>query len=116
MGMNNWDGKDGINRIGGGIDITLSNDPARIGHIFGDRPGHIPDTPENRELLERVANNPDNYKGRDKWENDWYAADNPNGSQTWVEVRDGEIRNGGINNPPLPWNTNTGYKNSDRPF
>ena len=43
----------------------LSSKPPQLKHMFADRPGHLPDTPENRALLESVANNPNNYLGTD---------------------------------------------------
>ncbi|HEX5343116.1 MAG TPA: hypothetical protein VFX55_11525 [Duganella sp.] len=33
-------------------------DDTRARHIFSGKPGHIPDTPDNRRLLEDVANDP----------------------------------------------------------
>jgi hypothetical protein len=39
---------------------------AQFKHVFRKDPGHLQDTPENRELLCRVAANPASYKGTDK--------------------------------------------------
>ena len=69
-------------------------------HIFRDRKqgGHfIEDTPENRQKLIDTASNPDNYKKTDEWGKDIYAETQPDGTEIWVEVKDGQIRNGGIN-------------------
>ena len=43
--------------------------------IFGDRPGHLPDTPANRQRLVDVANDRDNYRGVDKYGNKWFVED-----------------------------------------
>ena len=80
------------------------------GHIFRDAEGHIPDTPENRALLEDVANDSANFRGTDKYGNEWYTKIQSDGSQVWVESRNGNIFEGGINNTPKPWNPETGLK------
>ena len=91
---------------------SLSKNDAQIKHIFRDKTGHISDTPSNRKLLEDVANKKENYMGTDKYGNDWYSHIQPDGSQVWAITRDGTIQNGGVNNPPKSWNTDTGYSRS----
>ena len=88
----------------------LPNNESIIDHIFRDADGHITDTPENRQLLEEVSNNTNNYLGTDKYGNDWYAQSQSDGSQIWVEVRNGIIFEGGINEEPKTWNPQTGLK------
>lgn len=70
----------------------------------------IPDTPSNRALLENVANNPENFRGTDKYGNDWYTKTLADGGEVWVESRNGNIFDGGINETPKPWDTETGLK------
>lgn len=82
-------------------------------HIFRNDSGHIPDLPENQELLERVANNPANKWGKDKYGNDWYVEMLPDGRQAWAQVRNGEVIDGGINETFKPWNPDTGLKKGD---
>lgn len=67
-----------------------------VGHIFRDAEGHIPDTIENRNLLESVANTVENFLGVDKYGNEWYSQILEDGRQVWVEVRNGKIFEGGI--------------------
>jgi YD repeat-containing protein len=70
------------------------------GHIFdnsGTRDGHVPDTPLNRQIIVRTANDAKAYLGTDKFGNKWYAKTLPSGAQAWASVRGTEIRNGGIN-------------------
>ncbi|OKH42766.1 hypothetical protein NIES2130_39550 [Scytonema sp. HK-05] len=67
--------------------------------MFTEKDGHLPDTPENRDLLVKVASDGKNYLGKDKYGNDLYGKINPDGSQTWAQVRDGVIQNGGKNAP-----------------
>lgn len=99
----------------GGASVSknvLPKNDAQIKHIFRDRKGHISDTPSNRKLLEDVANNKENYMGTDKYGNEWYSQTQSDGSQVWAITRDGTIQNGGINNPPKIWNSDTGYSRS----
>lgn len=77
--------------------------------IFGTRDGHIIDTPENRKILLDVANDPTSIKGFDRHGLAWHSRDLPNGDQIWVQVRNGKIWNGGINNPPKNYNPDTGF-------
>lgn len=91
---------------------SLPTNDSQLGHIFGDRPGHLPDTPENRQLLVDVANDDDNYLGTDKYGNEWHARQESDGSQTWTTSRGGTIQNGGQNNPPHDWDDDTGLNNN----
>ncbi|PCI78523.1 hypothetical protein COB21_00550 [Candidatus Aerophobetes bacterium] len=70
-------------------------------HIFGDREGHLLDTPENRALLVSTAK-PENLLGKDNHGNDCFSKNLPNGKQVWLHVRNKtEIRDGGVND--VPW-------------
>ena len=80
--------------------------------MFADRPGHLPDTPENRALLESVANNQRNYLGTDSMNTQWYAQIQSDGSQIWARVWNGSIFNGGINEVPREWSPVTGLNNN----
>jgi RHS repeat-associated protein len=53
---------------------ALPTDEAQIGHIFRDAEGHLQDSPENRALLESVANDPENQLGTDSWGNTWVGS------------------------------------------
>ena len=88
----------------------IPDNDSTTGHIFRDAEGHIPDTPENRALLEEVANDSANLRGIDKYGNEWYTKTQSDGSQVWVESRNGNIFEGGVNNTPKPWNPDTGLK------
>ena len=101
----------GMGSAGGSKNVLPKND-AQIKHIFRKKTGHITDTPTNRELLENVANKKENYMGTDKYGNEWYSEMQSDGSQVWVTARNGRIQNGGINNPPKMWNTDTGFSRS----
>ena len=80
--------------------------------MFADRPGHLPDTPENRALLESVANNQRHYLGTDSMNTQWYAQIQSDGSQIWARVWNGSIFNGGINEVPREWSPVTGLNNN----
>ena len=89
----------------------IPDNDSTIGHIFRDADGHVWDSPENRALLEAVANDPLNFRGIDKYGNKWYTKIQSDGRQVWVESRDGRIFEGGVNDIPKPWNSDTGLKN-----
>jgi hypothetical protein len=77
-------------------------------HIFRPKEGHLPDTPANRQLLIDTASKPANKIGTDKFGNEWFAATRADGSQLWVQVRNGQIRNAGLNQTPKPFHPDTG--------
>ncbi|MBO9458095.1 hypothetical protein [Labrenzia sp. R5_0] len=81
----------------------LPDNPSQLGHVFGDRPGHLPDTPQNRQLLVDTSNNPSNLHGTDRFGNEVHTITQADGSQVWVYTRNGVIQNGGVNNPPKQW-------------
>ena len=51
--------------------------------------------------------------GKDKFGNTWSAEMNPDGTQTWVQTRNNEIINGGLNLEPKVFHPETGFS---RPF
>ena len=91
----------GANGKGGGtsnqtVDSLTNKFPpndSQIKHIFRPKEGHLSDTPENRKLIENVANAPANYKGKDKYGNEWYSRNESDSSQVWVITRNGIIQN-----------------------
>ena len=104
--------KGGGSAGGNGGQNRLSSKPSQLKHMFAERPGHLPDTPENRTLLESVANNPNNYLGTDSMNTQWYVQIQSDGSQIWARVWNGSIFNGGINEVPREWNPVTGLNNN----
>lgn len=116
-------GAEGFQNTQGGRnddEVTLGNkipdNDSVISHIFRSKTGHLKDTPENRNLLETVANTAKNFLGKDKYGNEWYAKIQSDGSQVWVQVKNGRIFEGGINSPARSWNPETGLKMSARPW
>lgn len=87
---------------------TLPANSSQLSHMFGDREGHLPDTAENRALIEGLANDPGCYIGTDQRGNEWYARNNPDGSQIWASVRNGVVQNCGENSVPHIWDPRTG--------
>ncbi|WP_130300832.1 MULTISPECIES: hypothetical protein [unclassified Duganella] len=83
-------------------------DDTRAKHIFSGKPGHMPDTPDNRRLLEDVANDPQAWVAYDRYGKSWYARIDAQGRQIWVEVRGDRIVSGGINNVPRALSPHTG--------
>jgi hypothetical protein len=81
--------------------IRLPKGESQIKHIFAKRRGHIEDTAENRKLLIDTAANEANCIGTKPNGNRWYAKELDNGTQAWVEVLNGIIQNGGVNNTPI---------------
>ena len=71
--------------------------------------GHVPDTPQNRDLLQETCNNEANYLGTDKHGNRWYAQVMPDGRQVWVATRDGIIQDCGINDSARSFDSGEGF-------
>jgi isopenicillin N synthase-like dioxygenase len=81
----------------------------KLPHIFEDREGHLPDTPEHRSLLLEVASDPKNYFAKaDIHGSTWCEKFLDDGSQVWIILRQGKIRDGGRNITPIKWNPETG--------
>jgi RHS repeat-associated protein len=80
----------------------------QIKHIFRDAPGHLADTPANRRLLQDVADDASTTLGTDKFGNAWSARTLDDGTQVWVQTRNGVIQNGGLNQTPRVFNPITG--------
>lgn len=83
--------------------------------IFGKREGHLPDTPENRKLLQDVANDSKTTLGLDKHGNEWSSKIMDDGSQVWTQTRNGNVINGGLNKTPKTYNSETGLSATERP-
>ncbi len=98
--------------LGGGNFALTDN---RATKIFGTRDGHIADTPGNRALLTGVANDPTTTLGPDKFGTVWSAKIQPDGTQVWVQTRNGQVWNGGVNQTPVPYNPETGLAAPTRP-
>ena len=70
--------------------------------------GHLEDSPENRQLLQDLANDMKHHAGKDIHGKDWHYKELEDGSQLWVSVRNGVIQDGGLNRPPRFWDEMTG--------
>ena len=80
-----------------------------VGHIFRNEEGHLyPDNEQNRKLLISVVSDPSNALGSDRFDNHWYAKIQKDGSQLWAQVRNNQIRNGGINASPRNFKPQSG--------
>ena len=88
--------------------VSLPKNDSQLKHIFGNRPGHLPDTPEKRRMLENLARDTSKYMGTDKYGNSWNVSMNDDGTQTWVRYQNGVINDGGFNKIPKPWDDETG--------
>jgi len=102
-------------------DITAPKGPQhtfpsdRVPHIFRNAPGHLPDTPANRKLLQDVADDPATVLGTDKFGNTWSARTLDDGTQAWVQTRDSNIINAGLNPTPRAFNPRTGLSREQPP-
>ncbi len=92
----------------------LPDQESQLGHILRVRPGHIPDSPENRRLLEDLANDETAFRGTDGHGNAWFERTRSDGTQVWVKVRDGVIQNGGVNAKPKSFHPKTGLSSPTR--
>ena len=94
---------------------TFPENEGQIQHIFRDAEGHLPDTATNRSLLQGVADDPATTLGNDAYGNTWSARTNADGTQTWVQTRNGVIINGGVNQTPNTFNPQTGLSSPVKP-
>ena len=77
------------------------SDDSQKKHIFREADGHLPnDTPENRALLESAIS-PNNLEGTNEHGVSTYRLRQADGTEVWVQVRDGKIQNGGVNGPNI---------------
>lgn len=88
---------------------SFPKNDSQIKHIFGERQGHVPDTPENRKLMLETCNNESNYMGTDRYGKRWYAQTLPDGRQVWVATRDGIIQDCGINDSARSFDSDEGF-------
>lgn len=97
-------------------DGKVTIDEKRAKHIFRESSGHFKDdTPENRKLLESIANKKENYLGRDAKDNDWFDEIIEELGQVWDKVRNRKIINGGVNKEPRKFNPITGLDSPEKP-
>ncbi len=76
-------------------------------HIFRNSEGHFSkDTPESRAIIESMVNKKGNFKGFDKYGNEVYLENLPDGFQIWAKARNGQIRWAGKN--AVPWSYELG--------
>lgn len=89
----------------------MPKNDSQIKHIMRTDRGHLSDTPTNRKILVRVANNEKNFIGIDSHGNRRYAQ-TIRGVQYWVSTRNGIIQNGGKNTKPFKkfFDKHGGYK------
>jgi filamentous hemagglutinin len=90
------------------MSIELPTSPSELGHIFRQKDGHLPDTPENRALLLGVANDVTCRLESDKHGNFWAVRRLDNGHQIWVRMRGSKIINAGMNEVPRKFEEGTG--------
>ncbi len=92
--------------------VSLPTNKSQLDHIFGDRKGHLKDTPYNRKQLVDLANDKTKFAGKDKYGNSWNIKIKRDGSQLWVRHQGGTINEGGINKTPRKWDPDTGLNNN----
>jgi len=98
------------------IDLYRSGDLSEVNikftdnseHMFDNRDGHRPDSPEFRSEIIMTVKNVKNYHGSDIHGNDWYSEILSDGTQRWASVYQKVIKNRGINNVPKLYNPMTG--------
>ena len=98
------------------IDIHRSGDLSEVNvkftdnsrHMFDNREGHRPDSPEFRAEIMDTVKNVKNYHGSDINNNDWYSEILFDGTQRWALVCKNIIKNGGINEIPKEYNPISG--------
>jgi len=86
----------------------------RIGHIFRDAPGHVKDTPENRQRLLELVEQAENFLGTDARGHSWYVSAEGQRPQLWAVVRGDEIINGGANDAPRSFDPESGLARKEK--
>lgn len=104
----------GLTSVANGAKIKLPEQESQLAHIFNNRTGHIPNTPENLQLLVDTANDWKNYQGTDEHGNAWHIVLQEDKSQVWARSQNGIINEGGVNIKPRPWDKDTGL--NENPF
>lgn len=94
--------------FGGQTGNQLPPDNSQLMHIFGNRIGHIADTPQNRQAIIDLVNDESCRLGISNHGLTWYARIEEDGSQLWASVRNGIVQNCGRNRPPHEWNDESG--------
>ncbi|MBQ7523385.1 MAG: hypothetical protein IJT07_02565 [Oscillospiraceae bacterium] len=91
--------------------VFLPQNDSQIKHIFTNKDGHLPDTPENRQLIFDLANDSSKFVGIDAYGTSWHAVINADGTQTWVRYYNKTriISDAGQNQKPFAWNDRTGF-------
>ena len=107
VGMGNGWGMTG-NPNSGNV-VKFPSNSSQTKHIFGNRPGHLPDTPANRNLILRTANSQSAFLGVDRFGNKVFSNIMRDGSQVWVYTRNGIIQNAGLNSAGAAWKWQTGF-------
>ena len=91
------------------LEKSISFNFRRTKHMFRDVDGHFKyDIPQNRRIILNTVKEK-YYLGSDKHGNHWFARLDNKGHQFWASIRDGKICNGGVNNVPLKYNSETGF-------
>lgn len=94
-------GPGGGNGSGSGTSgVSWPQDKSQVNHIFGNRTGHISDTPANRARLEQMVRDLAN-KVSDRGNGvERYAQVQKDGTELWADIRYGVFQNGGLNTVP----------------
>ena len=90
--------------------VSFPTNESELGHIFREAEGHVPDSPQNRELLLAVANDESARLQSDQYGNAWAVKLLADGRQIWVQIRSEKIVNAGINAVAREFNPQTGLK------
>lgn len=86
----------------------LSEKPDDLGHIFVEKGGHFKrDTLENRTFIQSAVDHPSNKVATNNFGAEVYLKTMLDGTQAWAEVNNGLITDGGRNNFPKEWVTDS---------
>ncbi len=93
------------------IDVKFSK---HSNHIFDNRQGHRPDSPEFKTDVINCVKNVEYHVGPDIRDNEWFQKILSDGTQLWVQVRGDTIINCGINETLRMYNCITGLSSVSR--
>lgn len=87
----------------------LPSNNSQLKHVLRTAEGHLNDSPSNRDKLEKLTDDENNYLGTDRQGKKWYAKQTAEG-QLWASVYNGIISDGGINKKPISYIPGRGMK------
>lgn len=90
-------------------DMPSKDDTQQLNHIFPkDKSGHDPYSDAHYAELQELVRDPSNFLGKDKHGNQWFNKIKENGEQKWAKAFGKQVKSGGTNSSPVPYDPELG--------